>query len=176
MANTYELISSYTATGTTSSITLSSIPQTYTDLHVRVSVRSTHTGTGNGVDFLYCKPNNYSTTNYTMKVLYTTGISNDTGGFLDSNPPYVPMPSADATANIFSNGRFYIPQYTSSSNTKLVKISGGMVQKGSDEYRSYIGNSLYPQTTAVTSLVFSSYRNANIAANSTIRLYGIKKA
>lgn len=176
MATTYELIAQHKVTSATPSITLSNLPQTYTDLHIRVSARSTHTGTGNGIDFLYCKPNNYSTTNYTMKVLYTTGINNDSNGFLDSNPPYVPITTADATANTFSNGRFYIPQYTSSSNTKLIKISGGMTQKGSEEYRCYMGNSLYPETSAITSLVFSSYRGANIAANTTIRIYGIKKA
>ena len=176
MAITYERIATYTATGTVSNITLSNIPQTYTDLQVRVSARSTHTATGNGVDFLYCKPNNYGTTNYTMKVLYGTGVSNDINGFLDSNPPYVPMTTADASANTFSNGRFYIPQYTSTSNTKLIKISGGMVQNGSDEYRGYFGASLYPETSAITSLVFSSYRNANIAAKTTIQVYGIKKA
>jgi hypothetical protein len=111
-----------------------------------------------------------------MKVLYGLGVSNDINGFTDTNPPYVPMPSADASANTFSNGRFYIPQYTSTSNTKLIKISGGAVNNSADEYRGYFGASLYPETSAVTSLVFSSYRNANIAAKTTIQIYGIKKA
>jgi hypothetical protein len=174
MAITYEQIATYTATATTSSITLSNIPQTYTDLHVRVSARSTHTGTGNGIDFLYCKLNNNSSS-HTMKIVYATGISSDMGGFLDTQPPYIPMPTADATANTFSNGRFYIAQYTS-SNTKMVKMSGGMVNKANSEYRGYHGGSISPETNAITSLVFSSYRNASIAAKTTIQIYGIKKA
>lgn len=173
MAITYELISTYTAPTTVGSITLSAIPQTYTDLQVRVSARSTHTGTGNGIDFLYCKLNN-NTATHTMKIFYGTGLSNDVNGFTDTREPYVPMPSGDASANTFSNARFYIPQYTS-SNTKLVKISGGMVNNSADEYRGYFGNNLCPETNAITSLVFSSYRSANLAAKTTIQIYGIKK-
>ena len=43
MANTFELISSYTASGSVASIGFSSIPSTYTDLCIKLSLRSSNT-------------------------------------------------------------------------------------------------------------------------------------
>ncbi len=66
MAYTYELISTYTVPSATSSVTMSSIPATYTDL---VIVGNYTVATGGGVGFS-CRFNSDSGSNYEFEGFY----------------------------------------------------------------------------------------------------------
>ena len=116
MANTYTLISSVTVgAGGASSIDFTSIPATYTDLLVMLSLRSVPAATDVAT---YVRLNNdSSSTNYSYRRIYGNGSSvySDTGSGLS----YAIIGSHDAsnaTANTFANLSFYLPNYAGSSN------------------------------------------------------------
>jgi hypothetical protein len=76
MANTFELISSVTATSGTS-VSFTSIPQTYTDLCIFASIRTTYTGGGavsSAIQF------NSTTTGYTSRYIQYYGASSVVSG------------------------------------------------------------------------------------------------
>jgi hypothetical protein len=81
MANTFELISSYTATGSVANITFSSIPSTYTDLVLDCSLRSDRAGDSDGTKLTF----NGSTSGYTFKILYGSGSSTQNRNYLIFN-------------------------------------------------------------------------------------------
>jgi hypothetical protein len=90
MPNTFELISSYTATGSVSSIDFTSIPSTYTDLSLQLSLRNGRTGqviqegyiTFNGSTSCFDLNNNAlisGTQDFTIEAVYYTSAT-DTAG------------------------------------------------------------------------------------------------
>lgn len=167
MAN-MELITSVTVgSGGAASVTLpatGTIPQTYTDLKVVYSVRST-SSTSNVIDISF----NGNTSNFTNRYLLGTGTGTASGtnfarfsGLQNS--------SVD-TSNTFANGEIYIPNYTGSN---FKSYSGDAVQ----EINSSTGNNLalvaglWSNTAAITTITLSGY-DGNLVEGSTFYLYGI---
>ena len=104
MADTYTLISSVTVgAGGASSMTFSSIPQTYTDLVIKVSGRNADTGGGNA----RLRFNSDTTSgNYAYRSLYTSnGTSAASGNSTTAAfAGYVVTDDTGWTANTFGNG------------------------------------------------------------------------
>ncbi len=163
-----ELITSVTVgSGGAASVTLpatGTIPQTYTDLKVVYSVRST-SSTSNVIDISF----NGNTSNFTNRYLLGTGTGTASGtnfarfsGLQNS--------SVD-TSNTFANGEIYIPNYTGSN---FKSYSGDAVQ----EINSSTGNNLalvaglWSNTAAITTITLSGY-DGNLVEGSTFYLYGI---
>ena len=112
MATTYELISANTLTGNTATITLSSIPATYTDLALRFSVRSSEGSFTN--DLMRMRFNGQTGSVYA----YTNLRGNGSDGTLSYSPNatetgiYIALVNTSAsTSNSFSSGEIYIPNY-----------------------------------------------------------------
>ena len=174
MATTYTLISSVTVgSGGAANITFSSIPATYTDLVVKMSLRTLHT---NGPDDWYVRVNNVSTGSvYSYKLLWGTGAAagNQQGssqneiyaGFVDWN---------NSTASTFASAEMYFPNYANTSYAKSISIDGAYEQNGTTAY-AYLNAALYNQTTAISSIQIVGY-NANWAQYTTAYLYGISNA
>ena len=169
MANTYTLIEAKTLGSSTASVTFTSIPQTYTDLLVKLSVRQDTANAG-----LFLRPNS-STTNLSHKKIYGDGASatSDSGSsifiFCDGNW---------ATSNTFNNSEVYIPNYTS-SNYKSVSIDSVAENNSSSAGLSFVGlvAALWSDTTAITSLNFvPEGGGANFISGSTFYLYGISNS
>jgi len=167
MANTYYLIEEKILTTTTSDITFSSIPATYTDLKLTASVRALRTGFP--ADDLVIQFNG-STSGYSGKRLYAigSGITSDTQsdirGFASD---------ADETANVFGSNDFYIPNYLS-SNYKSVSVDMVTETNGSDAPIGLFAG-LWSNTAAINSIkVFCN--NSNMVQYSTFYLYGIKNS
>ena len=168
MANTYTLIASNTLGSNTTTVTFSSIPNTYTDLCFLISARSTDTGGG---DYVLARPNN-ATTNFTFRNLasYDSSSPVSENGTLEF---YTPIPAAGATTNTFGSTHIYIPNYNS-SNYKSAS------QEGVNEQNSSLGAlmlnaNLWSNTAAITSFTLVCLF-ANFAQYSTARLYGIKNS
>ena len=128
MPNTYELIASSTVgAGGASSIDFNSIPNTYTDLLVKLSGRSS---TGyNAADF-YLQFNG-SASGYSGRYLMKdssdpTPVSStsQTSKFLLGL-----IPATQATANVFGSAEIYIPNYAGSTITNAGTITndGGSI-------------------------------------------------
>ena len=168
MATTYTLISSVTVGGGgTSTITLSSIPGTYTDLALLLCGRTTR---ASYVDDFVIKPNGATTNRSTIR-LY--GVSSSVGS--DSHTDIRGMiPGNNATSNTFGNALIYIPNYAGSNN-KSFSIDSVMENNSTDNFNALCA-SLWQNSSAITSLEIISGSSSNFMEYSTAYLYGISNA
>jgi hypothetical protein len=171
MPTTYVAIATVTVgSGGASSISFSSIPNTFTDLAVLASVRGSRSA---AVDFLQIKFNG-STSSYSMRMLYVSGSS---GASSTDTAIYVPVSGANATSSTFGNASFYIPNYTSSNNKS---VSSDAVQENNDSslWQMYLAAGLWSNSSAITSLELAplSGYGPNLLQYSTATLYGIKSS
>lgn len=166
MAVTYKLIETVTVgSGGAASIAFSSIPQTYTDLVLVYSGRSTRAASG---DDLYIRFNGLST-NLSSRALYGTGSS--AASFSDASVAYVGYFTGDtATASVFSNGSIYIPNYTASV---AKSISGDAVSENNATGATQLfGAGLWNNTAAINQINIYAL-NGNWKQYSSASLYGI---
>lgn len=159
--------------GGAASITFNNIPQTFTDLMVVVSGRTTDT-----VSSLYVSDClgriNGSSSGYSETVMRNAGSPSS---FRASNYSYLLGLGNNgrlATANTFSNCQMYIPNYTSSNFKSYVVDSATESNTASFDSTNYGIAGLWSNTAAITSLVFMD-GYGNFAQHSTISLYGITK-
>lgn len=167
MANTYQLIEAKTLTTTTTSITFTSIPQTYTDLKIVYSVRSDNTNPSNTIDISF----NGNTTGFTNRYLIGTGSSTASGSNFGRYAGS--QNSANETASTFSNGDIYIPNYTNTSINKSYSSDGVYENNATGAGQGLVAG-LWSNTAAITSIGLVGYAG-NFVTNSTFYLYGIKK-
>lgn len=154
--------------GGAANITFSAIPDTYTDLLVLVSLRSSQTDfavTDALVNF------NGSGANLTQKNLrgYQSGILTQTRtDLLLGN-----MPSAINTAGAFSNSSMYVSNYASSV-AKSVTVDGVSPSSGTGTYDWWVNlhGSLWNSTSPITSIVIAPSTGV-LVEHSSASLYGI---
>jgi hypothetical protein len=161
MATMVKLQTVTVGSGGSATIEFSSIPQTYTDLKIVVSARSTN---ADATDHLFVKPNN-SAVNMTQRWIRGTGSA-----VSSSTIVRFAIPGATATASVFGNTELYFPNYNSAN---FKSFSGETVQENNTtEAFQYLCAFLWSDTTAITSLVLS-LSNGNFAQYSTATLYGV---
>jgi hypothetical protein len=170
MANTFELIASYSATGSVSSIDFNSIPQTYTDLVLKVSLRNGLADVWDNADISF----NGSTSPYTNQQLRGNGTS-ATAARSTTQPSvnYWHVVSNTATASTFGNAEFYIPNYTATIN-KSVSIDS-VTENNATSAAATLTAGLLGNTAAITSIKLQG-NGANFLIYSTAYLYGVKNA
>ena len=174
MANTYTKISSSTvgAAGV-SSIDFTSIPATYTDLCLKISVRSDETGSNNGQMIIQFN-SDATAGNYTGKLIYGSGSAagsttqGGTSSFLAAG-----MDSAGNTASTFANFEMYISNYAS-SNIKSTS-SDGVAENNATAAYSALTAYNWSGTAAITSINIKAGTSQKFVQYSTATLYGISK-
>ena len=170
MANTYTLIASSTVgSGGAANIEFTSIPATYTDLLVKMSLRSNRSLV---VDGIVMRFNNDTTSgNYTAKRLYGNGSS------AASDSPNNGMPFMDgntATSSTFGNAEIYIPNYAG-SNAKSASVDGVNENNATEAYAAIYAY-LWSGTAAISSIKITSETADTILQYSTAYLYGISNS
>jgi hypothetical protein len=172
MANTYEIIDSITLGSDQASVTFSAIPATFTDLKVVFSTRTNRANAIDGLGFYF----NGDTTaaRYTSKVLIGNGSFALSNSANPSNDEGIFTTGDDSTANTFGNSEIYIPNYAG-SNQKSSSIDS-VGEYNATTIRMNIANTLYNQTTAISSITFIPITGTTILTNSTFYLYGISNA
>jgi hypothetical protein len=171
MANTFELIASSTVgSGGVSSIDFTSIPSTYTDLCLKVSLRTNRVDINDGVRV---KINN-STTTYTQRALYGNGTS--ASSYTDTLPLEngAGANASTSTASTFSNTEWYFPNYAG-SNYKSVSSDGVVENNATGGIQNMVAN-LWSTVTAISSLIIIPGYGTTILQYSTAYLYGVKNA
>jgi hypothetical protein len=173
--STFVLIEKYTVgAGGASSVTLGSggtIPQTYTDLVVKASVRTAYSG---NYDDIYIKFNN-NTSSQSAKMIY--GYNGSTGSYSPANGTGWGFGTGDtATASTFGTLEWYVPNYTS-SNYKSASIDSASETNAATAITA-LAAGLWSNTAAITSIVFVPYSGGGTSFKqySTFYLYGILKA
>lgn len=170
--STYSLIASNVLGSSAASVTFSAIPQTFTDLVLRVSARH-QTTTDSSLLILF---NSSTTSDYSYTELGgsqgTTSYSVRTaGGTLFS---IIGMNNPTTAANTFSSVEIYIPNYTSSTNKPVYSFSvteNNATGGGSDAF--ILATSLLRSNTSTISSITLTQ---NFATGCSFYLYGIKNA
>ena len=175
MANTYTLIASNTLTSSAASVTFSAIPNTYTDLVIRVSARTTEAGAN---ELMIYTLNGNTGTNYSVTTLIGNGstvVSNRTTSAANIRAGW--QVGATATSNTFANTEIYIPSYTASQNKPTSNFSVAE-NNSSNTADTYINTNagLFRITDAITSIAFSTINGNNFVSGSSFFLYGIKNS
>lgn len=171
MAITYTAIATTTVgSGGAANITFSSIPGTYTDLVVKLSVRGDNNVT---TQQMYMTFNN-STTGYSARQVYGDGASATSATLSNSGAAIsiVNTNTSVSTANTFSSTDVYIPNYTSSNNKSASADS--VTENNGTTALAGLTAGLWSNTAAITSVKFAP-QSGNFVQYSTATLYGIKK-
>lgn len=170
MALTYVKIASATVgAGGASSIDFNTIPTTYDDLVIKLSLRSTDSAeTAINLRF-----NGSAGSAYNWRSLAGNGASASSGNASSVTEIFGGrMPSSSYTASTFSNNEVYIPNYRSSTN-KSVSIDSVNENNSSTALMVMVAG-LRAVTDAITSINFSA-PSGNFAQHSTAVLYGISR-
>jgi hypothetical protein len=154
--------------GGAASIDFSSIASSWTDLCIKISIRSNHSGVA---DFVKVRFNGVGTS-YSLRAVY--GVDNTAAsqsftellGAIDGN---------NATSSTFGNGEYYIPNYAGSTNKSLSVDSIGESNATNGSY-TWLGAGLWSNTAAITSIAITPFNGTSFNQYSTATLYGIKKA
>jgi hypothetical protein len=164
MAVTHKLIETVTVgSGGAASIEFTSIPQTYTDLLIVLSVQNT----ASAVD-IFGKFNTLST-GFTNRHLYGNGFSaisgNNSIGYFGAASP--------SSSNTFGNTAIYIPNYAGSTNKSF--SSDSVTENDATSAYGFFVAGLWSNTSAITSIEF--YPNAYLWSEySSASLYGINNS
>ena len=167
MPTTYKKIATVTVgAGGASSVEFTSIPQTYTDLVIHISARSTGADPNIMIRF------NSSSSSFSQKRLFGDGSSVASYGTYGEWSAWATA-STD-TASTFGNSMIYIPNYTSSNN-KSFASDAASENNGTTAYIT-LGAELWSNTAAISGVSFIMGSNYNFAQHSTATLYGIKNS
>lgn len=172
MPDTFDLIASSTVTaaGGAASIDFTSIPNTYTDLCVVVSLRSAEVLSRSDLRLRF----NSSTSGYAGREIRgfdsnSTSATTSSTGYFDC----ARIPASQSTASTFGNAVIYIPNYTSSSN-KIFSVDDVAENNSSSSWYVSLSAGMWSNSAAITAV--NIFTNANLTQHSTAYLYGVKNA
>jgi hypothetical protein len=163
---TYTLISSVTVgSGGASSMDFTSIPQTYTDLEILVSGRTT--GAGNGINITF----NSNTSGYTNNAAQGNGSGAGAYGTYNRNAGMFGY-SGDTTGS-FGSTKIYITNYANSINKSY--LADAVSESNATTAYMNIVSGLWSNTSAITSISLAPM-DGTLIQHSTAYLYGISNA
>lgn len=161
--------------GGASIIEFTNIPQTYTDLVIKLSSRINK---AIGRDYVSMRFNS-STTTYPYRWVFGTdnGVSGSSSGS-NAYGEVITTPGANATANAFGNAEIYIPNYAGSEN-KSFSIDSVVENNSSSVYIVGMSASRWSSNAAITSIQLYPdipSVSASFVQHTTATLYGVTSA
>lgn len=180
MPNTFYLINSTTVgAGGAANIDFTNIPNTYTDICVKLSLRASNAAAYNSAFVTL----NGSTSSFSETNLYTNGTSGSAGvGVVTlSNSgaqiDYLWVNAANTTSSSFGNSEIYIANYAGSNN-KYVSFDITTQNNTStvNTFFSGIMAGLWANTSAINRITITPGSSATFLQNSSASLYGIKNS
>ena len=171
MANTYVKIATVSLGSAAATISFTSIPSTYTDLIVMGSLRNSAVDTNTDSVLTF----NSSTSGYSARRLAGTGSAAESSTQGATNGYYWALTGEGTswTANTFSNGSIYIPNYTSSNNKSI--STDAVAENNGTAASAQLVAGLWSNSAAITSITLTSGAG-NFVQYSTATLYGISKS
>lgn len=165
--STYEPIQTYTLGSAQSSISFTSIPQTYTDLVLTIQL-TTAAATNMRMRFNSNIALNYSTTHFdgTGSSVTTFRETTENGGLIDYNAAY-PNGGSSSVSNYTININNYL-------NTTLFKSWLSTASNSTTGVSTTIG--LWRVTNAINAIQIYTSSGGNMSIGSTFTLYGIAAA
>jgi len=169
MANTYTLIEAQVLSSSATSVTFSSIPNTFTDIVLKTSTRNTGTDPINGELTI-----NGTTSGYSEKLLYGNGSSPASASNSGSKINWTALGnSGNSLSNTYSNGEIYIANYAASNSKSILSDSAD--ENNSGAANMYILAALWANNAAITSLTITASLGS-FTSTSSFYLYGILKS
>lgn len=166
MAFTYSLLASTTVgAGGASTITFNNIPQNYTDLILKLSLRTSNAANGEVANISL----NGNSASISVRTIYgnntttTSTTSTSWGVWVNGN---------STTANTFGNAEMYFPNYAGSTN-KSWSADSVTELNGTDNYANLFAG-LWSNITAINRVTLTAGASANFVQYSTAYLYGIR--
>jgi hypothetical protein len=168
MAITYDPIATTTLSSEASTITFSSIANTWTDLRlVMLGIKPSATNTSSVVRF------NSSSTGYSLCAMWGNGIS-VTGDYFDTTVGAIPLIYFDAIPTTTPKmGTIDIFSYAGSTK-KTVLGTESSDRNGSGRIVKHV--SMWSNTSAITQIDILDGSGRNFGVGTQVTLYGIKKA
>ena len=168
--SSYESIASATGTGSSGTITFSSIPATYKHLQVRWMGQVD--GGTNGVYNTYIQFNSDSGNNYARHTLDGDGASATATGADTVTAPQVGLATRNSDTAL-GVSIIDIHDYASTTKYKTLRVFNGADRNGAGSVQLQSG--LWMSTSAISSISIINF-NGNFKTNSAFALYGIKGA
>lgn len=152
----------------TSTVTFSSIPQTYKHLVIRAYAKPTNVGLSNGLGTIQGYTNGYTSSNYYNR---STGTTRNGGSGSYCGQIYV---------NSFNTVEWWIHNYTDSSFTKQLQGISGWTNQTSvtGGLGIYLlnSNNVYGNFGQVNSVTFTNDQGWSFVTGSMFALYGVKES
>jgi hypothetical protein len=172
-AKNFDKISSVTADGTSSSLTLSAIPQTYSALELRMSVRSTRAGNTTDGGSMRFNANSGSVYNYSIQDVNEGSFTAVNGASQDGSYLFYYYPAVGAPSNVFAVSNTSILDYTSANKHPAVSARS-FSENTTPIHKFGFHGTFYNVAEAITSISIYSNTGSNFASGSTFVLYGLK--
>jgi hypothetical protein len=172
MATTYKLIASNVLSSAVANIFFTSIPQTYTDLVLRISSRSDALS----LQSIRYEFNTASGTPGSQTFISGSGSSVSSGNLsgVYYNSSYNSLTGSNFTANTFSSDEIYISNYTGTA--KKVSSVFGVSENNASSNMNVSANLFDTSSAALTSIILSTSTGDNFVSGSSFYLYGIKNS
>jgi hypothetical protein len=182
-AGAFESIASATGTGSSGSITFSSIPSTYVALQLRILTKDTSTNNGNSSS-PYLRLNGDTGSNYTSHYILADGttiyvVGEDaatnagTGILLNLQPG-----SGSSVTNTHGVAIIDLHDYASTTKNKTVRVFSGTDINAATSFTNFVNltSGAYLSTSAVNSITIYNNGSRLFTTTSVFSLYGIKGA
>jgi hypothetical protein len=172
MANTYIQIATYTASGSVSSIDFTSIPSTYTDLLLKVSLRGSDANNYVNSRITF----NGSASGYTSRLLYGLGSGSPTSitNAVTTAVDYSAYGTGSlATTSTFGIAEIYIPNYAGSAYKSL--SIDGVSENNATTAIAALTAGLWSNSAAINQITITP-GVGTLVQYSTATLYGISKS
>lgn len=167
VTSSFESIATATGTGSSGTITFSSIPSTYQHLQVRWIAKDNI-----GSEFISVRLNGDTGANYARHGLRGNGATVGATGNA-SQTSFYGFGISNGTNTTYQNvGIFDLHDYASSTKYKTARVISGVDGNGTGEIDLISG--LYMSTSAITSISFIMTGGANFDTTTKFALYGIK--
>ena len=165
----YESIATATGTGSSGTISFTSIPTTYKHLQIRGIMRSSTTATTTNS---YIQVNSVTGSSYAWHYLRGDGSVADAAGgatqtFMFGGNATANTSSANTMATMIAD----VTDYASTTINKTLRIFSGHDQNGSGEV--WINSGLFNSTSAISSIQINA-QVGNWTTSTVFSLYGIK--
>lgn len=168
----YESIASAVGTGSSSSITFSSIPSTFKHLQIRGIARTSDT-TSNTPRYVNIQFNSDTGSNYGWHGLNSGGTAGTAEAALSFPTTSGTQKGLSQSTSTSKMGVFIIDiqDYASTTRNKTVRTFSGVDFSGSGQVCLY--SSLWMNTSAISSITLTS-NTGSYSTNTSFALYGIK--
>lgn len=172
MTATYEKVASSTLGSSQSSVTFSSITNTYTDLVLIISAQVSLASAFN------MRVNGDTGSNYSNTLLYTDGLSS-TGSVRGTNQTQIDYSTTNGIG--LSTSSVYTPIFVNIMNYANTTTYKTFIGRNRTTSGGYLGNgditecvSLWRNTNAITSITVFPSNSGNWTTGSKFTIYGIK--